>query len=116
MGSYSGFQIRRCIAIMDIQVGGLEFMAEPTKAYPGGELNPSPTKPGRFSGVGEKMNDFKKRKSEAVGKFAELTIDMEETAYKAFTGIRAIDHSIFQKHLEDRASMTREQAKKQRKI
>ena len=37
-----------------------------------------------------------------VGKFAELTIDMEETAYKAFTGIRAIDHSIFQKHLEDR--------------
>jgi len=51
-----------------------------------------------------------------VGKFAELTIDMEETAYKAFTGIRAIDHSIFEKHLEDRASMTREQAKKQRKI
>ena len=37
-----------------------------------------------------------------VGKFAELTIDMEETAYKAFTGIRAIDHSIFEKHLEDR--------------
>ena len=27
---------------------------------------------------------------------------MEETAYKAFTGIRAIDHSIFEKHLEDR--------------
>lgn len=52
---------------MDIQIGGLEFMPEPTKAYPGGELNPSPTKPkpGRFSGVDEKMNDFKKRKSEA---------------------------------------------------
>ena len=37
-----------------------------------------------------------------VGRFAELTIDMEEKFHKALTGIKAIDEPIFQKHVEAR--------------
>ena len=31
-----------------------------------------------------------------------MTIDMQQTAYQAFTGIRAIDHWLFHKHIEER--------------
>ena len=59
---------------MDIQIGGLEFMPEPTKAYPGGELNPRPTK--TKTTVDEKLDDFKKRKSEAGQDLSDLFVQL----------------------------------------
>ena len=59
---------------MDIQIGGLEFMPEPTKAYPGGALNPRPTKMNPT--VDEKLDDFKKRKSEAGQDLSDLFVQL----------------------------------------
>ena len=41
-------------------------------------------------------------KSKKVGRFNELTIDMEEKFNKALTGIKAIDEPLFQKHVDAR--------------
>ena len=40
--------------------------------------------------------------NKAGNTLAAMTIDMQQTAYQAFTGIRAIDHWLFHKHIEDR--------------
>ena len=62
-------------------------MPEPTKAYPGGELNPRPTK--MKPTVDEKLDDFKKRKSEAGQDLSDVL--SSSASYDPYRMIHATD-------------------------